>query len=128
VVLAKLLELLWWRFDYRFSDICCMYRALWRSTYTAIRDQLSASGLEIYPEMVVEVVRARRRIVEIPINYYNRDVRSEYVRSEAQRVASFVRVVWLMVSRRLEEIELVSAGATANGSSEPRARDASSVR
>ncbi len=128
MVLAKLLALLWWRFDYRFSDICCMYRALWRSTYTAVRDQLRAPGLEIYPEIVVEVVRARRRIVEIPINYYNRDVRSEYVRSDAQRVASFVRVVWLMVSRRLEELGLVSARASVSAGSEPRAQDASSVR
>jgi UDP-N-acetylglucosamine diphosphorylase / glucose-1-phosphate thymidylyltransferase / UDP-N-acetylgalactosamine diphosphorylase / glucosamine-1-phosphate N-acetyltransferase / galactosamine-1-phosphate N-acetyltransferase len=104
VVLAKLLELLWWRFDYRFSDICCMYRALWRSTYTTICDQLTAPGVEIFPEMVIEVLRARRRIVEIPINYYNRDVRSDYVHSESQRVATFARVVWLIVTKRLEDL------------------------
>ena len=33
VVLAKLLQLLWLRFECRFTDICCVYRGLWRSTY-----------------------------------------------------------------------------------------------
>jgi hypothetical protein len=53
---------------------------------------------------VIEVLRARQRIVEIPINYYNHDVRSDYVRSESQRVATFARAVWLIVTKRLEEL------------------------
>lgn len=106
VVLAKLLELLWWRFDYRFSDICCIYRALWRSTYTTIRDQLTAPGIEVFPEMVIEVLRARRRIVEIPINYYNRDLESLQVRGKYQTVATFRRVLWMLLRRRLEDSTL----------------------
>ncbi len=104
VVLAKLLQLVWWRFDERFTDICCMYRGLWRSTYVTIRDNLSASGVEVYPEMVIEVLRARRRIVEIPINYYNRDPSSDYVRSPYQTIAIFAAVVWLIVRKRWADI------------------------
>jgi NDP-sugar pyrophosphorylase family protein len=111
VVLAKLLQLLWWRFDYRLTDICCVYRATWRSTYDAIRRELSAAGVEVFPEIVVEVLRARRRIVEIPINYYNRDMRSDHVRSEYQSAGTFLRVVWLMVRKRLEEMGFTSSGA-----------------
>ena len=32
VAVAKLLEILWWRFDSRFTDLNCVYRAFWRST------------------------------------------------------------------------------------------------
>jgi NDP-sugar pyrophosphorylase family protein len=110
VVLAKLLQLLWWRFEYRLTDVCCVYRAMWRSTYEAVRGELTAPGVEVFPEIVIEVLRARRRIVEIPINYYNRDMRSDYVRSEYQRVGMFLRVVWLMVRKRLEEYGLASPG------------------
>ncbi|MGH7894358.1 MAG: glycosyltransferase, partial [Candidatus Binatia bacterium] len=74
IALAMLLQLLWWRRASRFTDICCVYRALWRSTYVAIRDHLTAPGIEVFPEMVIEVLRARRRIIEIPVNYYNRDL------------------------------------------------------
>ena len=38
VALAKCLQIVWWRFDSRFTDICCVYRALWRSTYAPSGD------------------------------------------------------------------------------------------
>ncbi len=115
VALAKLMELVWWRFEYRFSDVCCVYRALWRSTYSAIRPQLVASDAAIFPEMVLEVLRARRRIVEIPINYYNRDMHSDYVRSEYQSVGTFLRVIGLILRKPGEDLGWLGAaraGAT----------------
>jgi len=101
VVLAKLLEMLWWRFESRFTDVCCVYRAIWRSTYTVIRGNLTASGVEIIPEMVIEVLRARRRIIEIPVNYYNHDLEFSYVRSRYQSLGTFTRIVALMLKKRL---------------------------
>ena len=104
VLLAKLLQLVWWRFDYRFTDICCVYRAMWRSTWELIREQLTSPGVEVFPETVIEVLRARGRIVEIPINYYNRDVQTDRVRSQYQNLQTFLRVVWLMLSKRVRDL------------------------
>ena len=67
LLLAKLLEVLWWRFECRFTDVCCVYRGLWRSTYESIRSNLTATGVEVFPEMVIEVLRTRRRIIEVPV-------------------------------------------------------------
>ncbi|MBW2386509.1 MAG: glycosyltransferase [Deltaproteobacteria bacterium] len=53
VLLAKLLQLLWWRFDSRFTDVGCVYRGLWRSTWVTIRDHLTANGVEVFPEMML---------------------------------------------------------------------------
>jgi dTDP-glucose pyrophosphorylase len=103
ILLAKLLQLLWWRRECRFSDICCVYRGLWRSTYEAIRDNLTAVDVEIFPEMVIEVLRARRRIIEIPINYYSRDLEYLQVHGRYQTVTTFARVIWLLVRRRLAD-------------------------
>ncbi len=103
ILLAKLLQVLWWRFDSRFTDICCVYRGLWRSTYETIRDNLTSPGVEVFPEMVIEVLRSRRRIVEIPVNYYNRDLEYDYVRGKYQSFATFARIVWLMIRRRLAD-------------------------
>lgn len=103
IVLAKILQLLWWRRECRFSDICCVYRALWRSTYTTIRDHLTADDVEIFPEMVIEVLRARRRIIEIPINYYSRDLEYLQVHGRFQTVYSFARVLRLLLRRRLAD-------------------------
>ncbi len=106
VALAKLVELAWWRFEARFTDLGCFYRALWRSTYLTIRPQLTAAGVEVLPEIVIEVLRAQRRIVEIPINYRNPDVEQPRVRSIYQTPAVFRRVLGLIVRKRLADTRL----------------------
>jgi hypothetical protein len=50
--------------------------------------------------MVIEVLRARRRVVEIPVNYYNRDLEFAYVRSRYQNVGTFLRILGLMLRKR----------------------------
>lgn len=104
IVLAKMLELFWWRFDSRFTDICCVYRGMWRNTYLLIRDQLESDGVEIFPEMVIEILRARRRVIEIPVNYYNRDLIHTHVRSRYQSIGTFVRILKLILRKRMEEL------------------------
>ncbi|MGH0035645.1 MAG: NTP transferase domain-containing protein [Myxococcota bacterium] len=99
--LAKLLEVLWWRFDSRFTDVGCVYRALWRSTYQAIRGELRCTGVEVFAEMMIEVLRARRRVIEIPVNYYNRARTRTHVRSRYQTIGTFVRILSLMLRKRV---------------------------
>ena len=102
LVLAKFMELLWWDRAPRFTDAGCVYRALWRSTWTLVRDQVRAHGQEICPEMIVEVLRARRRVIEIPVNYFNRDPRHAAVRSRHQTLTTFWRILALLVRRRFQ--------------------------
>ncbi|HLY36625.1 MAG TPA: sugar phosphate nucleotidyltransferase [Candidatus Binatia bacterium] len=104
VLLAKFVELLWLRFECRFTDICCIYRAFWRSTYEPVRAHLTARGVDVFPELVIEALRARKRIIEIPVNYYNRDVGTERVYSRYQTVAMFLRIVRLVLRKRLEDL------------------------
>ena len=106
VLLAKLLEVAWWRFEPRFTDLGCWYRALWRSTYRAIRPQLTAPGVEVLVEMAIEVLRARRRIVEIPLNYRNPDIEQPHVRSVYQTPATFGRILGLIARKRLDDTVL----------------------
>lgn len=66
-VLSGLLRLL---FRTRISDAHCGMRAFTKAAYDRMR--LSATGMEFASEMVISAVRARLRIVEIPINYHPR--------------------------------------------------------
>jgi dTDP-glucose pyrophosphorylase len=72
VFVGKLVEALWWGQEPRFTDVGCTYRAIWKDTYLKIRDNLKGVGPEFSPEMMIEVLRARKRIIEIPISYYKR--------------------------------------------------------
>ena len=105
VVLAKLVELALVALRGRFTDLL-LYRAFWRSTYHAIRRPPVRGGVEVFPEMVIEVLRARRRIVEVPVNYYNPDVEQRGVRSVYQTPGVFGRVLQLIVRKRLADARL----------------------
>jgi dTDP-glucose pyrophosphorylase len=72
VVVGKFVEALWWGQEPRFTDVGCTYRAIWKDAYLKIRSNLEGIGPEFSPEMMIEILRARKRIIEIPISYYKR--------------------------------------------------------
>lgn len=69
VFAAKIVELMWWNKEPRFTDLGCTYRGIWRDAYLTIRDNLIAKGPEFSPEMMVEILRANKKIIEIPVTY-----------------------------------------------------------
>lgn len=72
VAVGKLIEGLWWSHEPRFTDVGCTYRALWRSTWHAMRDDATANGPAFSPEMMIEALRHHRRVVEVPVSYHAR--------------------------------------------------------
>ncbi len=73
VVMAKLLELLWYvPHEPRLTDVGCTYRALWRKTWGQIRGGLRERGPQFSPEMICEAYRHGLRVIEIPVHYHRR--------------------------------------------------------
>ena len=72
VVVGKLVEALWWSQEPRFTDVGCTYRAIWKDAYCDIKENLIGVGPEFSPELMIEALRARKRVIEIPISYYPR--------------------------------------------------------
>lgn len=66
---AKFIELLWINQEPRFTDVGCTYRGIWKDTYLSIRDRLTGTGPEFSPEMMVEILRAKKKVIEIPVTY-----------------------------------------------------------
>jgi NDP-sugar pyrophosphorylase family protein len=69
VLASKVLQVLWLSQEPRFTDLGCTYRAMWRDCYDVIKKNLSADGPEFSPEVMLETMRARRKIIEIPVTY-----------------------------------------------------------
>jgi dTDP-glucose pyrophosphorylase len=69
VFAAKIVELLWWSKEPRFTDLGCTYRGIWKDAYLTIRDNLKSKGPEFSPEMMIEILRANKKIIEIPVTY-----------------------------------------------------------
>jgi NDP-sugar pyrophosphorylase family protein len=102
VLAAKVLQFLWIRQEPRFTDLGCTYRAIWRDTYDIIRPNLSGVGPEFSPEMMVEVLRAERKIIEIPVTYRPRigDV-SKHSGSKLAILKTGTKMLTLIFRRRL---------------------------
>lgn len=106
VVLAKVLDVVWWQYEPRFTDVGCSYRAVWRSTYELVRGNVRSSGPEYAVELLLEVLRARRRVIEIPVSFA---VRRPGVKEPDQSPRTFVAILRLILLRRLQAGRLPKA-------------------
>lgn len=97
VILAKLLELVWWEFEPRLTDVGCAYRAVWRSGYRTIRPLLRSPGPGYAVEMLLEMLRARKRVIEIPISFHPQHPDA---REDQQTWRTFMVAAALIVARR----------------------------
>ena len=102
VIVAKLVELLWWNLQPRFTDVGCTYRAPWRDAYEAMRPLLRGVGPELSPEMMVAALQARRRVIEVPVSYHRR------IGGESKHSANYLRIsrtalrmLWTIAKKRM---------------------------
>ena len=102
VIVAKLVEALWWGQQPRFTDVGCTYRALWRETYRALRGLLRGVGPELSPEMMIAALQAHKRIIEVPVSYHRR------IGGESKHSANYFRIsrtasrmLWTIFRKRL---------------------------
>jgi len=98
VFVAKLMELLWWRFEGRFTDVGCTFRALWQSSWQAIRNETVAPGPEFSAEMMLELLKQRLRVLEIPVNYHNV---SRKLNKNYRNINTFFRFLLLLAKKRI---------------------------
>ena len=88
-------ELLWWR---RGADVGCTFRAGWSSRYQEIRDRLYGLGPELLAEMIIEIMCDRKRMIEIPVNYFNR---SEAMNARYRNRKTFLRILSMIAGKWL---------------------------
>jgi dTDP-glucose pyrophosphorylase len=99
IAIAKILELIWLGYGPSFTDVGCTYRALWRSTYELIRPQLADTvGPEYSVGMLLETLNARKRVIEIPVNFR---LPRRGIKEHDQRLTTVLAMLALIVTRRI---------------------------
>jgi NDP-sugar pyrophosphorylase family protein len=101
VLLAKLLELVWWSYEPRFTDLGCAYRAIWSSTYRLVAPCLDSRGPEYAIELLLETLRCRKQLIEIPVNFR---IRRPNLKEKDQTLRTFWRIVSIIIQRRLASL------------------------
>jgi hypothetical protein len=102
VLVGKLVEALWWSREPRFTDVGCTYRALWRDAWERIRGYVSRTDATFSPEMMIEMIRAGGRVVEIPVSYYGRrGGESKHSASRWHSARTGLKMLRLIAEKRL---------------------------
>lgn len=102
VLVGKLVEVLWWSVEPRLTDVGCTYRAIWRDAYDKIEPWLVCDDASFSPEMMVEVLRSRLRLVEIPVGYFpRRGGESKHSSSLKHSIGTGLKMLKVILSRRL---------------------------
>ncbi|MDG2089150.1 MAG: sugar phosphate nucleotidyltransferase [Arenicellaceae bacterium] len=97
--LGKLIQVLWWTRGGRFTDVGCTFRAIWATSYREMESHLLSTGPEFLAEMVMQGLHHRQRIIEIPVNYFNR---SKSLNLRHRNVATFIRILLFIVRKRIK--------------------------
>jgi len=98
VFLAKVIEVLWPDHSVRLTDVGCTFRTLWRHCYLDVREQLQSLGPEYVLEMTIEVLKSRRRLIEVPVSFLRTN---EVLAQEHQRVSVFFGMLGTVIRGRL---------------------------
>ncbi len=96
--LGRLVELLWWNRRARFTDVGCTFRAIWKTSFDGIKDDLTSKGPEFSAEMMIALLNQHQRVIEIPVNYFNR---SQSLQEQYRTSSTFFRMLLLILARRL---------------------------
>lgn len=72
VIFGKIIEVLWWNQEPRYTDVGCTYRAIWKKSFETIAPYLHAKGPDFSPEMMIAVMICKKRVIEIPVTYRQR--------------------------------------------------------
>jgi dTDP-glucose pyrophosphorylase len=102
VAVGKLVEALWWNLEPRFTDVGCTYRAIWRDAYAKIRGYLTRDDAAFSPEMMIEMLRVRGRVIEVPVSYYRRrGGASKHSANRWHSIRTGLRMLGLILRKRL---------------------------
>lgn len=100
VALGKLVELLWWNLEPRFTDVGCPFRAFWKESFLRTSGRLTSADGAYLAEMMIEIVRFQMRCIEIPVAFYKSYAgnRTSTTRERWKYLLSTLRLIF---SRRL---------------------------
>lgn len=101
IFLGKLMEFLWWKSGSRFTDVGCTYRAFWKSGYDKIKSKLRSNGPEFSPELMIEMLKSKQRVIEIPISYHQRfKGESKFSKNLTTKTRTGLKMLYLIIRMR----------------------------
>lgn len=102
ILVAKLLEYIF--FGPTLSDVGCTYKVISRDSYNKIRDDLKVIGSEFQPELMIKLILKKVRILEIPVNYLEREGKSKITYNFMSSLKLAFKMVYLIFLLRIKKL------------------------
>tara|TARA_B100001989_G_scaffold252577_1_gene235184 strand:- start:1245 stop:1955 length:711 start_codon:yes stop_codon:yes gene_type:complete len=102
ILVAKLLEYLF--FGPTLSDVGCTYKVISRKSYIKIKDDLKVLGSEFQPELMIKLILKKTRILEIPVNYLEREGKSKITYNFISSLKLAIKMIYLILILRLKNL------------------------
>ena len=101
IILGKTIELLWFTRKIRLTDVGCVFRAIWKSSYELMQEGLQSKNEGYLTEMVIEGLQRRMKIIELPTSYCRRSDET-MMKLKVRKVGTFLRFLLLIAKKRVE--------------------------
>lgn len=102
ILVAKILEYLY--LGPTLSDVGCTYKLMSRNSYNKIKDRLSVNGSEFQPELMINLILFKNRILEIPVNYLEREGKSKITYNFESSLILAIKMLILIFKLRLKSL------------------------
>ena len=88
------------------SDVGCTYKVISREAYQKIKSDLKVIGSEFQPELMINLILKKIKILEIPVNYMEREGKSKITYNFTSSSVLAVKMLLLMFRLRIKSLFL----------------------
>lgn len=104
IIVAKILEYMF--LGPTLSDVGCTYKVISREAYQKIKSDLKVIGSEFQPELMINLILKKIKILEIPVNYLEREGKSKITYNFTSSSVLAVKMLLLMFRLRIKSLFL----------------------
>lgn len=102
IIVAKMLEYMF--LGPTLSDVGCTYKVISRNSYQKIQHNLTVIGSEFQPELMINLILKKVKILEIPVNYLEREGKSKITYNFTSSFGVALKMLLLMFKLRFKNL------------------------
>jgi glycosyltransferase involved in cell wall biosynthesis len=102
ILVAKVLEYLF--LGPTLSDVGCTFKVISRQSYEKIRNNLTVIGSEFQPELMINLILKKIKILEIPVNYLEREGKSKITYNFTSSSVLGLKMLLLIFKLRIKSL------------------------
>jgi hypothetical protein len=102
ILVAKFLEYIF--LGPTLSDVGCTYKMISREAYQKVKNELKVNGSEFQPELMIKLIQKKIKILEIPVNYLEREGKSKITFNFLSSLKLAIKMIFLILILRLKSL------------------------